>query len=256
MRKISKMLMTIMFAVVVTFGLIPVVPVEAAAITKESETIVMYQKNQECTVYFSDVSAANAKKSGVKSSNKKVATLVAIDNNEYSYEDSGENMSSHSYNCGVRIKLKKPGTTTITCKTGGKTYKKKVIIKKYVNPVSSVTITGVNRGKNIAGKTRKKNYVNFKGAKCESSKITVVPKKGWTLESISFSCYDTGESFNQSGKCYNEELQKDVIYNTLNIGKLVKSNTYSINLNFVNSAGVREVVGYEISNTSKISGIY
>ena len=256
MKRISKKVLALVFSVALLLGILPTVPAEAAAISLEPETIVMYQKNQECSIGFSNLSAANAKKSGVKSSNKKVARVTAVDNSEYLYEDSFNKESHKHFGCYVRLKLKKAGTTVVTCKSGGKTYKRKVTVKKYVNPVSSVTITGVNKGKNIAGKTKKKNYVNFKGVKCANSKITVVPKKGWTLENIHFFNSNTGESIDQSGKHYDETLQKDVIYNTMNIGKLVKSNSYSIHLRFTNAAGVSEVVGYNISNDFKISGIY
>lgn len=101
-----------------------------------------------------------------KSDNSRVATVKAkkLDGNWYIYAT-----------------LKKPGTTNVTVKVNGKSYKTKLIVKKYVNPVSSIKV-----GKTIIKGSRfnKKTVYNLKYSKFANKKstITVRLKKGWKLK--------------------------------------------------------------------------
>ena len=73
---------------------------------------------------------------------------------------------------------KQAGTTTTSIKIGSKTYKTKITILKYKNPIVSITING----KKISGRKFNKtdviklNYNTYKGKK---NKITYQIKNGW-----------------------------------------------------------------------------
>ena len=74
---------------------------------------------------------------------------------------------------------KQAGTTTTSIKIGSKTYKTKITILKYKNPIVSITING----KKISGRKFNKtdvirlNYNTYKGKK---NKITYQIKNGWS----------------------------------------------------------------------------
>lgn len=88
----------------------------------------------------------------------------------------------------LRFHVKKAGKSTISFKIKGKTYRTKITLKKYVNPVKYISITGVkNKGKtNLADLSDKKIRIDLK-----TSKPRVVPtakisaKKGWKIKSTS-----------------------------------------------------------------------
>ena len=135
------------------------------------------------------------KKSTVKSSNTAVAKLYALEkyNSSYSsktqYYDSSMKDSDYSYNdyaYYIRLKLLKAGTTNVSFKIGSKSYKTSVTVKNYVNPLSSVKITGINSGKNIASKLKKQNSANLTLKKTtKNAVINLKAKSGWKITDVS-----------------------------------------------------------------------
>lgn len=83
---------------------------------------------------------------------------------------------------------KKAGKATISFKIKGKAYKTKITLKKYVNPVKYISITGVkNKGKtNLANLSDKTMIIDLKTSKSKgvpTAKISA--KKGWKIDNIS-----------------------------------------------------------------------
>ena len=74
---------------------------------------------------------------------------------------------------------KQAGTTTTSIKIGSKTYKTKITILKYKNPIVSITINGKKISGSKFNKTDviKLNYNTYKGKK---NKITYQIKNGWS----------------------------------------------------------------------------
>ena len=74
---------------------------------------------------------------------------------------------------------KRQGTTTTSIKIGSKTYKTKITILKYKNPIVSITINGKKISGSKFNKTDviKLNYNTYKGKK---NKITYQIKNGWS----------------------------------------------------------------------------
>lgn len=138
------------------------------------------------------------KKSSVKSSNTGVATLYYLSKHSSKSQTSsfvGEEDSKYeSYSATISLDVKKPGSTVISYKIGSKTYKTKITIKPYVNPVSSVTMTGVNGGKNFASLTNKRDYASVSLTKASKNAVVKVkPKSGWKVRSITVSDEKTGD---------------------------------------------------------------
>ncbi|MCD7735910.1 MAG: hypothetical protein LUI07_02920 [Lachnospiraceae bacterium] len=85
---------------------------------------------------------------------------------------------------GTEILLlpKKTGTTKVSFKVGNKKYTTKITVKKYVNPISSVTVgdTKISSSKFKTLSYANLKYADYKGKKV---KVTFQLKSGWSLTS-------------------------------------------------------------------------
>lgn len=120
-----------------------------------------------------------AKKVTVKSSNKNV---LKPDN------------SMTEYIKAPVFKLGKKGTATVTIKIktkkGTKTYKSKVKVVAYKNPVKNVMLGDTN----LADKFKSKTYFSGYAPVLEEEKIEVKPVSGWKVKSIT-QMYFNGDDF-------------------------------------------------------------
>lgn len=121
-------------------------------------------------------------------------------NNEYTntYLEKGMTQFSNtggSRYANIELRALKKGTATISYKIGKstkscKTYKTILTVYAYENPIRSLTITGVNNGKNLASAFKTNNYAfeTKPVAKNQSNaRITVATNKNWKVTSISIS---------------------------------------------------------------------
>ena len=118
------------------------------------------------------------KVAGLKSSNKAVVT-AKLSKSTYG--------TSQTYYT-IQAVPKKAGTATVSFKCQGKTYKIKVTVKKYVNPVKSVKIgaTTVSGSRFKSSSETSLSYAKFAEKKV---KTTVTLAKGWKLgELYIYSC--------------------------------------------------------------------
>ena len=240
----------------------PQMPVKAAPTYTQEVTMVMYEKNQIANLYIDDLAAAETISSAdVTSSKSSVASIYSITREEQEsetevVENDEVTDDSNTYSYTISIKLKKKGTTVISYKIGTETYSTTVKVVKYTNPIKTLKITGVKSGKNIASKTKTNNYVNFKGVKKSGSKLSITPKSGWTVEKITFSCSDTGETKTWKNYVKKSGVKTAKVISSASLGTLKKDYTYLIDITLVNSKGVRETVNYCISSHLKIQGVY
>ncbi len=202
--KIKKIFCAVM-AFVLAATLVPVntLTSEAASINAPKSVTLVSQKGN--IVGFSVESIPGGQQidvSSVKSSNKSVATISSV--SEYAYPETDYDFANG--NVYIYLKIVKFGTTKVSYKIGSKTYTTTVKLKDskssaYTNPLSSLTISGVNGGKNIASKFKKKSEV--KGLKLSSTqkngKIKVKAKKGWKISYVYVSDYD-GDGGHYIGK--------------------------------------------------------
>lgn len=166
MKKISKKLLSFLLA----FGMIlSMFTVNSATIWAADEhvpasaTLVAYPKPST-----ESLASLSSKVSGLKSSNKAVVT-VKLSESTYG--------TSQTYYTILAVP-KKAGTATVSFKCQGKTYKIKVTVKKYVNPVKSVKIgaTTVPGSRFKSSSETGLSYAKFAGKKV---KTTVTLAKGW-----------------------------------------------------------------------------
>lgn len=262
MISIKKKAMSILLCLVMAVSVITALPAKAAPVYEENVTLVMYEKNQIASIYVDELLASEEiKASDVSSSKSSVASIYSITREEQEsetevVEDDEETDDTKNYSYAIDLKLKKKGTTVISFKVGDQTYSTTVKVVKYKNPVKTLKITGVKSGKNIASKTKTKNYVNFKGVNKSSSKLTIKPASGWTVEKITFSCSNTGETKTWKNTVKKSGSKSKIVVSSASLGKLKKANTYLIDITFVNKSGVRETLNYCISKSLKIQGVY
>ncbi len=162
------------------FALAPVKETEAASLYYDKKvTVYLQDKTGKSSGYiydsiYIDEPGQPIKLSSLKSSKSSVVEVTGIDNDDY---------------CSfIDFKAKKPGMAKITFKVGSKTYTSTVTVKNYKNPAKTVQISGVNKGKNIASKSKNKNYVdNLKLSKTtKKAKLKVKAASGWELEMVNF----------------------------------------------------------------------
>lgn len=105
----------------------------------------------------------------------------------------------------------KPGTVTISFKIEGKTYRTKVYLKEYVNPVKTCSISGISKNgqKDLASLTKQKNSCGkLKCIEAKSRRVQASAKEGWKIQEI-----QVGK---RTPKTYKKPVQKiDYKYNTV-----------------------------------------
>lgn len=118
--------------------------------------------------------------SPIKVKNMKVSdkSVAAV---KKTYYDFGEYGST-----SFEVTPKKAGTTTLSFKWNGKTYKTKITVIKYSNPIESIKI-GKNTISGTKFKTQTGRTLRFATyGSSKSQKITVKLKKGWKLQHVEY----------------------------------------------------------------------
>ena len=183
MKKTSKKLLSFLLAfgmIIAMFAVTSATGWAADEHVPASATLVAYPKPAT-----ESLASLSSKVSGLKSSNKAVVT-------------------SQTYYTILAVP-KKAGTATVSFKCQGKTYKIKVTVKKYVNPVKSVKIgaTTVPGSRFKSSSETSLSYAKFAGKKV---KTTVTLAKGWKLDKLYI--YSGNNPVNGSMKPAIEYLQK------------------------------------------------
>lgn len=203
MKKILKKLSYALLVMIMVLGIM--------SVTANAETGIKYDKNvavymtgkdyldswKSVTIYIDGVPKNQSiSKSSVKIiSGKNVVSLSDIwrstENYSIEYFEKGKKARKDiSRYDSISLTAKKTGNAKISFKVAGKTYTSKIKILPYVNPISSLTITGVQNGssKNLAGKFKKSNEANVQVKKGQkNASITCKAAAGWKITSLTFS---------------------------------------------------------------------
>ena len=166
MKKTSKKLLSFLLAFGMILSMFAVTSATGWAADEHvpaSATLVAYPKPAT-----ESLASLSSKVSRLKSSNKAVVT-VKLSKSTYG--------TSQTYYTILAVP-KKAGIATVSFKCQGKTYKIKVTVKKYVNPVKSVKIgaTTVPGSRFKSSSETSLSYTKFAGKKV---KTTVTLAKGW-----------------------------------------------------------------------------
>ena len=162
----AALMVGVVIALLGAFALSLAAPAPAQAATikpNKSETVKVSHTSLKYYLVPTNQLYINGKKKfkNVKNSNTKVAKVEVTQDGK-----------------ALNITTKKPGKTKITYKYGGKTYKKKLVVVKYANPVKSFKIGK----KNYVSKFKK--YGWFACSHDVSGLVSVKAKRGWTLKKI------------------------------------------------------------------------
>ena len=168
MKKTSKTLLSFLLSSGMILSMFAVTSATGWAADEHvpaSATLVAYPKPAT-----ESLASLSSKVSGLKSSNKAVVT-AKLSKSTYG--------TSQTYYTILAVP-KKAGTATVSFKCQGKTYKIKVTVKKYVNPVKSVKIgaTTVSGSRFKSSSETSLSYAKFAEKKV---KTTVTLAKGWKL---------------------------------------------------------------------------
>lgn len=240
MKSFRKRITSLAVALLLAMVMIPSAVVEAAVTIPKSVTVYQSDKSNQSSVTFS-ISGLTSKqsiaKSSVKSSNKTVAEPTYLDHYTNTYKTeyfNGQKATSGSYKtANLSFMSKKSGTSTISYKIGSKTYKTKITVKKYVNPVKSISLFGIKNGKstNLAGLLKSANNTSVKlGATKKNQTIKVTAASGWKIQTLSFYNYKTGASYN-----YNSQ-NNPVTSASLYVGTVTKGRNYGVDITFINTS--------------------
>ena len=193
MKKTSKKLLSFLLAfgmIIAMFAVTSATGWAADEHVPASATLVAYPKPAT-----ESLASLSSKVSGLKSSNKAVVT-AKLSKSTYG--------TSQTYYTILAVP-KKAGTATVSFKCQGKTYKIKVTVKKYVNPVKSVKIgaTTVSGSRFKSSSETSLSYAKFAEKKV---KTTVTLAKGWKLGELYI--YSGNNPANGSMKPAIEYMQK------------------------------------------------
>ena len=193
MKKTSKKLLSFLLAfgmIIAMFAVTSATGWAADEHVPASATLVAYPKPAT-----ESLASLSSKVSGLKSSNKEVVT-AKLSKSTYG--------TSQTYYTILAVP-KKAGTATVSFKCQGKTYKIKVTVKKYVNPVKSVKIgaTTVSGSRFKSSSETSLSYAKFAEKKV---KTTVTLAKGWKLGELYI--YSGNNPANGSMKPAIEYMQK------------------------------------------------
>lgn len=188
------------------------------------------------------------KMSSVKSSNKAVGEVTEINGTYYFEKDNINN----SY-CYLYVTGKKAGTTTISYKVGSKTKKTKLTVKKYVNPVKKITLTGVNDGEDFSSLTDEQADVSgewddqagkqispFTVEAAKNPVLYIEPASGWSITELYVNIND-----NMYENYYKYEGNKYSGAQTFDIYKMT-DDARNLSVTFVNKDGGKIMVNYQL----------
>ena len=224
MKKSSKTILRLLAAAMVC----AMTPLAASAAINYSKTRIVYMPTSGKDLGYDEISISNipAKQNILKSNVKVVSggSVIALDSFGSSSFKSTTELSARVQNRTLTpiistisvLPLKKPGTGKISFKVGNKTYTSTIKVLRYVNPLKSVSITGVKG--NLAGKFKSSGHNAFcyanKAQKNAVMKCTAV--NGWKITGVSFNNNRTHTQYSTNYNAPNSGASSS----TLRIGNL------------------------------------
>ncbi len=197
MKKITRKLSTLILSLVAFAGIFAVTGVTAQAEPIfEKKVIVQLDRQKNASIpasIFIDNLTENdvLDKASVSSSKPGVASIKSIcftttkDSSLY-YNDLAEDNWQYS-SARIELTVHKAGTSVISFKINGTTYKTTIKAYKYTNPIKTLKITGVKNGKNQVSRFKNKSTTNVTMKKNINNPIlTITVKKNWKIIDINF----------------------------------------------------------------------
>lgn len=264
MKKIYKRIVSLVLVMLLAMSMTGAVLAAGKIIpVKGTQTVYMPTRDPDYLPRVEIALATGTKAFTIKRDSVKVTGAKLIDfhkekwtsvyRQEYSASGKWKTYTYRHTECTYTAGLEagKPGTATVKYKIGSKSYSTKVKILAYKNPVKTITLTGVNGGKNFASRTRDGLYGNKDMTlpkDVAGAKAKVVPASGWKITSLRIWGY--GDSYYSRYITCTEGLSSA----TLNCGKLSADKEYSLSVEFVNASnGATMYVYYYIIGANATS---
>ncbi len=163
--------------------------------------------------------------------------------------NTGKNTSMYM----LMLHVKQPGTAKVVYYVGKTKHTVKLTIKKFLNPVKTLTLTGVNGGKNFPVKRDRGQGSLPLNADVKTARLKVVPAKNWKVLEVEMYDSNTGAE-RVIGFTPNNGIPAPanaMASCTVNWGRLVKGHDYMINLAFINiRTKAIQSISYQISTGS------
>ncbi len=193
-------------AVVLSFGMLPSVTAQAAGKKKTlpKEVIYLTSSSGTNTVSFEVDDITTLSK--LKSSNKDVKPIgysaVYDSYQAYIFDKNGKLVPSGNKSgydsVTVNLQVSKKAKANITFTSGKVNYTKTIEVRKYTNPIKSLTVKNVKE--NLAGKFDKKCFLQgnegISLSKGGNIKVTAEAANGWEITDIIFMAFDSENNGN------------------------------------------------------------
>ncbi len=229
---------------------VALIAVTAAGALAAAVDQTLYRTNSEGTLYdyvYLQQVDAGSNITGVSSSNTKVMKPVSLNRGTnsqsvYTYED-GKTQKTKSYSAYLYVKLLKKGKATLKYTVDKTKYTRTYQVKNYVNPLSSLVLTGVGTT-NLKSKFAKYNFVSATLKKnAKAGKVKAKAASGWKIRSVEWQdCKNNTRYLYSNGGAGASSV-------SLNVPKMLKSGYYNVTVRCVNTADKGELyVEYEIGS--------
>ena len=235
-----------MFRKLLCAALVALIAASALAAFAETRTVYLDSKDFASPVYdyFSiDELAKKDKITAVKSSDKSVLRVVSLQKSNRETTHYEEKATKNSYSAQFCVRLLKAGTASLNYKLNGEDKSQTFNVKKYVNPIKSLVIGGIDET-NLKARFARNCYDSIRLAKsAKAGKLTVKAAKGWRIRYAYWE--DNGN---------NTELQctaggQGVTACSINLPKMTRKGSYYVGVCLVNVATQGEkLIGLGINN--------
>ena len=198
MKHIRKLICA---ALVAALLLVTAAPAFAAvSVYTDGNTLYMTSTSGETPPFASiqiDGLKSTSKITGVKSSNKSVASVYSTAMSSYIQTIHESNKTYKEYFSTIFVEPLKVGSATISFNVDGKSYNQKFTIAKYANPVKTFKLTGIS-GENLKSKFAKSAFASGKlKTASKAGYFQVDAASGWKIQRIEWNNYNGEDS-----RCY------------------------------------------------------
>ncbi len=178
MKKNIGKVIALAMAAVMTFSVSPALKADAATKNLAAKTVYLESEYSSESISIQADKATTVKnlkstnKTAVKPSSYSLSQSTTVDENG---KDKSTSRYGYAYFSAV-----KPGTATVSFTAGSTTYKQKINVKKYVNPLKSVKINKAE----LAGMLKNSAYGASTTA-AKTIKVNATAASGWKIQNIS-----------------------------------------------------------------------
>ena len=154
------------------------------AVSAATRTLYLDSKDFIAPVYdyFSiDGLQKSDKVTSVKSSDKQVLKVVSLQKGTRSTRNYEDKTTKNTYSTQIYVRLLKAGTATLNYKLNGEERAQTYTVRKYVNPIKSLVISGIDNT-NLKTLFARNCYDGIKLAKtAQAGRMTIKAANGWRI---------------------------------------------------------------------------